>query len=96
MPTIPHFMHKGLALLLLLLSCLLPLPLQAAVATPTPNLTVQVVDGTTADTALASYEVHVREVMADGSTVWRTKAKTDASGKVSLRWIAWGQASGMC
>lgn len=84
MPTIPHFMHKGLALLLLLLSCLLPLPLQAAVATPPPNLTVQVVDGTRADTPLASYEVHVREVMADGSTVWRTKAKTDASGKVSF------------
>lgn len=84
MPTIPHFIYRGLALFLLLMSCLLPLQLQAAVATPTPNLAVQVVDGTKADAPLTSYEVHVRELLADSSSVWRTKGKTDASGKVSF------------
>ncbi|EIJ36166.1 DUF1800 domain-containing protein [Thiothrix nivea] len=85
MPRLPQLpIHKVLTRFLLLLVCLLPLLVQAAVTPAPPNLMVLAVDGTKADTPLASYDVHVREVMADGSTVWRTKAKTDADGQVSF------------
>lgn len=75
-----HYLHKGLLLILMLLTCLLP----AAHAAVTANLTVQVVDGTNADAPLANHEIHVREVLADGSNVWRTKAKTDTNGQVAF------------
>ncbi|MDQ5769920.1 DUF1800 family protein [Thiothrix subterranea] len=75
-----HYLHRGLLLLLMLLTCLLP----AAHAAVAPNLTVQVVDGTNADAPLINHEINVREILADGSNVWRTKAKTDTNGQVTF------------
>lgn len=74
--------HFSLWLGCLLLS-LLPLVSQAVVSL-SPNLQVSLVDGTANDQLLANTSVHVREVLADGSSVWRTAVKTDATGKASL------------
>lgn len=49
-----------------------------------PNLQVSVVDGTANDQPLANTSLQVRELMTDGSSVWRTAIKTDASGQASL------------
>lgn len=60
-----------------------PLASQAAVSV-SPNLQLSLVDGTANNLALANTSVHAREVMADGSSVWRAVVKTDAAGKASL------------
>ncbi|WML90380.1 DUF1800 family protein [Thiothrix lacustris] len=74
-------LSKGLSLLLLLLATLLP---TFGYTATTPNLTVQVIDGSQADVPMANSDVHVREILADGSSVWRTVAKTNASGQVAF------------
>lgn len=66
-----------------LLLCLLPLTSQAVVNL-SPNLQLSLIDGTANDQILANTTVHAREVLADGSSVWRTSAKTDVLGKASL------------
>lgn len=63
--------------------CVLPLASQAVVSI-SPNVQVTVVDGTAKDQPLANTSLQVRELMADGSTLWRTAVKTDANGQVSL------------
>ncbi|WP_308873734.1 hypothetical protein [Thiothrix subterranea] len=37
-----------------------------------------------ADAPLINHEINVREILADGSNVWRTKAKTDTNGQVTF------------
>jgi uncharacterized protein (DUF1800 family)/5-hydroxyisourate hydrolase-like protein (transthyretin family) len=78
-----YALPKALLLLLLLLASLLP-TFGYTAAAATPNLTVQVIDGSKADVPLANHDIHVSEVMADNSNVWRTSAKTNASGQVAF------------
>ena len=76
-----YSLPKGLLLLLLLLASLLP---TFGYTATTPNLTVQVIDGSKADVPIANSDVHVREILTDGSSVWRTVTKTNASGQVAF------------
>lgn len=84
----PHcLLSRWLGHVFLWLACLflslLPLTSQAVVSL-SPNLQVSLVDGTANDQMLANTSVHAREILADGSSVWRTVMKTDAVGKANF------------
>ena len=81
MPSRHSITTKFLLLLLVWLCCL---PLSSQAATATPNLQVLVVDGSRKDIRLANYDIEVREILADGSTAWRTSSKTNASGQIAF------------
>lgn len=83
-------MHQGLLLLLLILVSLLP---TLGYTATTPNLTVTVIDGSKADVPIANSDVHVREILTDGSSVWRTVAKTNANGQVTFNLTGLGEGN---
>lgn len=80
---VPHTWLGQVCLWLFCLLFILPMPSHAVVSL-SPNLQVSLVDGTTNDLPLANTSVHAREVMADGSSVWRSAVKTDVTGKAGL------------
>lgn len=82
-----HWLSQWCLWFCCLLFSVLPLASHAVVSVSpqlSPNLQVTVVDGTANNQPLANASLQVREVMADGATVWRTAVKTDASGTASL------------